>query len=34
MNSTVEKIKSGNYPNGLPKVMVVLTDGKSSDSVK
>ena len=33
MNATVEKIKEGNFPNGLPKIMVVMTDGETSENV-
>ena len=30
MNATIEKIKAQNFDNGLPKIMVVMTDGETS----
>ena len=29
MNATTEKIKAQNFDNGLPKIMVVITDGET-----
>jgi hypothetical protein len=33
MNSTTDKIIAGNFKNGIPKIMVVMTDGASYDSI-
>lgn len=33
INATVDKIEAANYPNGLPKILAVFTDGGSSDAV-
>lgn len=33
INATVAKIIAANYPNGLPKILAVLTDGISNDPV-
>ncbi len=33
MNATVDRILAANFKNGLPKIMVVMTDGGSYDSV-
>ena len=33
INASVNLINSANFPNGLPKILVILTDGASNDSV-
>lgn len=33
INATVDKIIAANFQNGLPKILVVMTDGASYDSV-
>jgi hypothetical protein len=33
INATVEKIKAKQFPNGVPKILVILTDGNSADNV-
>lgn len=33
INATIDKIIAGNFKKGLPKIMVVMTDGVSYDSV-
>lgn len=34
INASVAKIAAKNYPNGLPKLLVILTDGGSNDNVQ
>jgi hypothetical protein len=34
INASVAKIAAKNYPNGLPKLLVILTDGRSGDNVQ
>ena len=33
INATTQKILAENFSNGLPKIMVVLTDGRAHDDV-
>lgn len=33
INQTVSRINAQNFPNGLPKILVILTDGGSTDSI-
>jgi hypothetical protein len=33
INASVNLINSANFPNGLPKILAILTDGASSDSI-
>jgi len=33
INATIAKIAAANYPNGVPKILIVMTDGGSADNV-
>jgi uncharacterized protein with von Willebrand factor type A (vWA) domain len=33
INASIAKISAANYPNGVPKILVILTDGGSNDPV-
>jgi len=34
INATVDKIRAKNFPKGVPKILIVMTDGNSFDDVK